>query len=1142
MKKEDLYDISSYSETELYEILDLVNPTDRELEAKILMMIHKYEKMNNRAGKRLSNFFEAIYSHFFDEEDIDETNVEGLTTMTDAEKVYQTKEDKNSEVTQIDKSKQTTSVAIGDIMKVDEDSKKEGQNVIYTRSLDYAKGTLNPILKQTTKRIISIDSQYRADKNTMSTEFTFNLSEPLKDVVSLKLYSIQIPYTWYTIGKSYGSNFFIFKGRTAGITGEIHDIPIEIDPGNYKPQELIDTVNASIQTKNSSIDASIQNCLFNYNRFTSLTTFNGIIKKQYNESSYYLSFPTWESPYQDELSRNKTIPSYLGFQTTQYYGNSLKSPLYYSLENTALITDSNATFTIDSTNNYFTVYQYYGTFPYNNVSSVVDASATIKFSLSSGTYTRAQLITNLNTQITSNTNLYDSYVKRVNTDTNNILYDSLVSYIDLRVKFTRTIVNPEIDSKTVVIFPESTNIWLGATSCFRFDTSYNELDIIYSDVSPIAQTDRYVIAGNPRVEIKCIVPEFVNTINDISFNIENSTAEGYTISEYIAAINSGIRVSDTSYNSTYGYKIFSAPEESYSFDSSETTTYPSGTYAYLKDNKFNVYLDIKRVFNQAMYEIDIKDSIFENIIDLKDADGNELNDTTLIDLTSTYTATMNAGGINVIAGDRICIIKPKLGGNNGNEGDVSYNLFFPSTVSYSNYPAYQEAINEIFSNYIDPISNLNIFSGTKLTSTVTNNVYNVSFNIVITKKLISKNYSVQFIDNTNNTWKNFLFIDTTMTEQVYDMSFNIPSSGTTSQTNSDGIQLSSITSSGNIAIVSVDSIAISNTLTIETGINDTIILKGYEDGVISAGGENDISIVVPAGIYSTDYLVQTLNTQIKLLTSLSKATNTVFSLVERSNGKNYIKINASITRKYNATDYNIVFYDRISFSKCFIGTKSIQNTTWDTTIGWIMGFRSYTSYDMSAFYNTTVSKVIIAGDTSVSTNLFNYFLLCLDDFNQNHLNDGLVTVTGTDSSVPLPSYAKRSEFQCDPVTGKLVYNNTAGLTENQIYAVNEIANSIGNESSIGSSVSTKSYGTGPYVTDVFGLIPVKTSGLLNGAPYVEFGGTLQNQERSYFGPVNINRMAVKLVTDRGNNVDLNNANWSFSLVCEQLNKLEPNNK
>ncbi len=35
-KKEDLYDVSSYSDSELYELLDLNNPTDRELEAKII--------------------------------------------------------------------------------------------------------------------------------------------------------------------------------------------------------------------------------------------------------------------------------------------------------------------------------------------------------------------------------------------------------------------------------------------------------------------------------------------------------------------------------------------------------------------------------------------------------------------------------------------------------------------------------------------------------------------------------------------------------------------------------------------------------------------------------------------------------------------------------------------------------------------------------------------------------------------------------------------------------------------------------------------------------------------------------------------------------------------------------------------------
>ena len=243
----------------------------------------------------------------------------------------------------------------------------------------------------------------------------------------------------------------------------------------------------------------------------------------------------------------------------------------------------------------------------------------------------------------------------------------------------------------------------------------------------------------------------------------------------------------------------------------------------------------------------------------------------------------------------------------------------------------------------------------------------------------------------------------------------------------------------------------------------------------------------------------------------------------------------------------MVFYDKASFATCTSGASSVQNTTWDTTIGWIMGFREYTTYDMSVSgteEDTIVDAVngnilTIIGDTGLSTNLYNYFLICLDDFNQNHLNDGLVTITNVDTSIPLPSYASRSDFVCDPATGQKIYNVSTGLTEKQIYSAQAAANSRSNNESIGSSISANSYGTGPFVSDVFGIIPMKVSGLANGSSYVEFGGTLQNQERSYFGPVNIHRMSVRLVTDRGNLVDLNKANWSFSLVCEQLNKLDP---
>ena len=203
--KKNLYDIHEYTEKELFEILDLDSPTDRELEAKILMNIHKYQEIETKAGKKLMEFFENVYNHFFDDEEEEdnleligeETKQEGLTNMEE------TKEDKNViEISEIKKPK----LKVQSTEDKNEDSKED--NIIYTQDLTYTKGLLNPILKQTTKRIISIDSQYRSNKNTLSTDFNFNLSEPLKDVVSLRLYSVQIPYTWYTIGKSFGSNLY----------------------------------------------------------------------------------------------------------------------------------------------------------------------------------------------------------------------------------------------------------------------------------------------------------------------------------------------------------------------------------------------------------------------------------------------------------------------------------------------------------------------------------------------------------------------------------------------------------------------------------------------------------------------------------------------------------------------------------------------------------------------------------------------------------------------------------------------------------------------------------------------------------------------------------------------------------------------
>ena len=59
---EDIYNVEKYTDIELFQVLDLINPSDRELEAKIIQMINKYQNIKNESGSQLYRFFNDIYN------------------------------------------------------------------------------------------------------------------------------------------------------------------------------------------------------------------------------------------------------------------------------------------------------------------------------------------------------------------------------------------------------------------------------------------------------------------------------------------------------------------------------------------------------------------------------------------------------------------------------------------------------------------------------------------------------------------------------------------------------------------------------------------------------------------------------------------------------------------------------------------------------------------------------------------------------------------------------------------------------------------------------------------------------------------------------------------------------------------------
>ena len=252
------------------------------------------------------------------------------------------------------------------------------------------------------------------------------------------------------------------------------------------------------------------------------------------------------------------------------------------------------------------------------------------------------------------------------------------------------------------------------------------------------------------------------------------------------------------------------------------------------------------------------------------------------------------------------------------------------------------------------------------------------------------------------------------------------------------------------------------------------------------------------------------------------------------------------------TNPYFVFFDFNGQRTCSYKCEN-KATTINGTLGWIMGYRLPVLHIFTAPGNTAVAIIDLYGPK--------YFILVLDDYNQNHINNGLITITETSKKLAMPSYYNTSQpYICVPNSPNPIVNAlsnaTTGLVEAdifglldkletgtgqrpvllpsaprtltnaQLYTINEIMKN--------REQNTTFRGKAPTNTDTFALIPIKKGGMSTGDLYVEFGGSMQDNKRVYFGPVNIERMRVRLVDDRGYTVDLHGAEWCFTMLAELL--------
>ena len=271
------------------------------------------------------------------------------------------------------------------------------------------------------------------------------------------------------------------------------------------------------------------------------------------------------------------------------------------------------------------------------------------------------------------------------------------------------------------------------------------------------------------------------------------------------------------------------------------------------------------------------------------------------------------------------------------------------------------------------------------------------------------------------------------------------------------------------------------------------------------------------------------------------------------------------------TDAYFTFFDITGSKTCYecgtnpCGSGSLQHT-FNGTLGWLIGFR------------LPLQPVFTNGNTPQGIlNLYGtkYFILVLDDYNQNHINNGLISITELSKTLPLPSYYNSSQpYICSPNVSNLpsildinavgnlsnitpaqaaslgvnpdnLFNSLQDkvdlgtgdipqilpsaprtLTQAQIYTINEIIKNRNKTISFRAKAPTNS--------DTIAMIPIKYGSLTTGQLYTEFSGPFQDNKRVYFGPVDIYRLRIRLFDDRGNIVDLHGADWCVTLISENL--------
>jgi len=1071
------YDISEYTDKELYDILDLVNPSDRELEAKIFMKIREY-KITNGNGKNdeIIDFLNQIYHHFFEESEEEEENEE---------------EESGKEGFTPGPTRAPTAAPSS------ENKASAGATATQVTTIEYPKGNLNPQPgggKETRQRTIVINSIER-DKSVYpnSCFFSGDLDETLFNVVALKYFSISVPYAWYNVTKEYGANFIYISGISPGINNENFNYKLQIQPGQYvldsknTDYDIITAVQigiAKMKQTYSDVNFGTTDISLNYT-FTlndpsskprdKKATFIFDIQNIYDSTTYYLNFPTWSNPYGTD--RSTTIPGYLGILYTTIVPSAIYSNQNQCILETGVVTPAGeipVTKTFDMSNTNFLVY-------YKDILPILENNYFIIY----------------NYQDNSNTGFANNLIALSGTITSGSTTVTVVSTNNIVIGSTVT--GNGIPAGTTVI-------------------NIDNLTTPTITISKAALTSATLLLTYISPNVKDIITITLPSPNTTSTNTRPS---GYTRTDLISKLNTVLKT-NSFLNPTSAVSIQNIR---YTDESGNITTY--------QQFKLNILLNRKKTTQLPNMKQHI---VFPDETGIQFPVWTGQTSCFLFD--SSQTEVNNINSTNSPASMRYLITSdPTILLTCTTDPTYSYPPFsldppLNPALGYTKQE-YIQAIQTAFQTalntdlvYFDIFEDISPTPATGPTITQAKLVIYIEMfkDIGSDKNLSELDYIIEFQDTISPTsWftnlglsEQYVMIDPPQnklgnsTSQMIGVNPILDSQITlTSSNNTFSVLPVPTTTGGAYTVTGINNVNV----TLTPGIYTKTMLYQAINTALSNNTISTGSIIQSK--WSTD--LQTETTQIRLnINKIYRAqdysikfhdTTLFLSLTTDLSGLKVLKPLPWVS----TLGWLLGFH---SYQMYYLLDDPVINPN----VKNYMTFNNYT-------YDPVTKIVTLTGDVKVDVDTVKNLFIVIDDHVQNQMNDGLVTLGPKNTNTSLPAYSSSSSTRCDPITNKLMVNLDNSLNPGALMTVNQLYAAqiqIPTQSAVGEKAASP-------ITGSFAVISLKYP---LASSYTDNGGTNMQQNRLYPGVVNINRLTIKVVNDYGNLMDFNGDDWTLTLTCD----------